>query len=78
MDAFVVHVSRGAGRLYVQLDSPAAEEVCQRVAAAGERAAAEPPPAAPAAGHLLLARYTDGHWYRARLLASDQHGWVSG
>ena len=50
MDAFVVHVSRPAGLLYVQLDSPAAEEVCERVAAAGERAASEPAPAPDAKG----------------------------
>ena len=77
MDAFVVHVSRPGGELFVQLDSSAADEVCQRVLAAGESAAAEQPPPAPTTGQLALARYTDGNWYRARLLAPPHQGKVS-
>ena len=76
VDAFVVHVSRTAGQLFVQLDSSAADELCQRVVDAGERSASEPPPVpAPGTGQLVLARYTDGSWYRARVQAA-QHGRV--
>ncbi|XP_043246094.1 tudor domain-containing protein 7A-like [Amphibalanus amphitrite] len=77
VDAFVVHVSPQDGRLFVQLDSSAADEVCQRVLTAGELAAAEPAPAPSAVtpGRLVLARYTDGSWYRARPLATA-HGAV--
>ncbi|XP_037083062.1 tudor domain-containing protein 1-like [Pollicipes pollicipes] len=78
VDAFVVHVSAQTGDVFVQLDTADAHEVCERVAAAGEAASAAPAAPVPAApGTLLLARYSDGSWYRACVQAPPQQDTAS-